>query len=214
MKHINIILVLLSAVGVKVSLTFDVVVESLAPDSRTDPATMDWGTVRVTRVARNTFTISGTFSTRRALGNETRMSLEVLAKDYTGSFHQRLFWKEQPLCEFFDTENKYFPAVRKVSNFPEKGTCPFPKMDVTVNGFKFDEKMMPSMIPIGHPEPVPEHYWFKRGLKLFSCLPFIWLSKRPLFDVSHAWVWYTFLIGHFRQDIRNRFRNTTGSNMV
>ncbi|KXJ71785.1 hypothetical protein RP20_CCG019654 [Aedes albopictus] len=65
-----------------------------------------------------------------------------------------------------------------------------------------------------HPEPVPEHYRFKRSLKLFSCLPFIWLSKKPLFDVSHAWVWFTFLIGHFRQDIRNRFRNTTGSNMV
>lgn len=40
--------------------------------------------------------------------------------------------------------------------------------------------------PSGPPEPVPKHYWFRYGLRLFSCLPFIRLSKILWFDVSHA----------------------------
>ncbi|KXJ71725.1 hypothetical protein RP20_CCG019842 [Aedes albopictus] len=40
------------------------------------------------------------------------------------------------------------------------------------------------------------------------------LSEKPHFDVSHAWAWFTIIFGHFRRYIRNRFRNTTGSDMV
>ncbi|KXJ74002.1 hypothetical protein RP20_CCG014571 [Aedes albopictus] len=69
-------------------------------------------------------------------------------------------------------------------------------------------------LPAEHPEPVLAHYRFRYGSRIISCLLFIKLLKKPLFDVSHAWVWFTFIFSQFRPNTQIRFRNTTGSDMV
>lgn len=62
--------------------------------------------------------------------------------------------------------------------------------------------------PAGHPEPVSDHYRFRYVLRIFSCLLFIRISKKPPFAMWHAWVWLTFTLGHLQRDIWNRFWNT------
>ncbi|XP_062561737.1 uncharacterized protein LOC134225570 [Armigeres subalbatus] len=130
--------------------TYEVTIESMMPDPSSDPDAVDFGTLRITRAGRNTFTISGTFSILRVMGNEARIRLEVLSKDITGpGYNQRIFRNERVFCEYLDTEDMFIPPLRKVSNFPNRGTCPFPKLDVTIKDFQLDEKMLPRMIPKG-----------------------------------------------------------------
>ena len=39
-------------------------------------------------------------------------------------------------CKFFDDEKYFVQDVRKLSNFPPKETCPWPKGKYTIDGYE------------------------------------------------------------------------------
>lgn len=51
----------------------DIELESFKPSSRSDQDLIDYGTLRITKVSKNNFTISGDFSLKKNVANEKRV---------------------------------------------------------------------------------------------------------------------------------------------
>lgn len=51
----------------------DIELESFKPSSRSDQDLIDYGTLRITKVSKNNFTISGDFSLKKSIANEKRV---------------------------------------------------------------------------------------------------------------------------------------------
>ena len=56
----------------------------------------------------------------------------------TGNKYKRLPYKIGPYkyCEYFDEEMYFIEDLRKKSDFPAKGTCPWPKKKYTINNYE------------------------------------------------------------------------------
>jgi hypothetical protein len=52
-------------------------------------------------------------------------------------------------CEFVDTEATVYPGIKKVSDFPETGTCPWPAGTYHINGYKADFSKLPPVLDSG-----------------------------------------------------------------
>ncbi|EDS33061.1 conserved hypothetical protein [Culex quinquefasciatus] len=129
---------------------YEITIESLQPDPASDPTAFNLGTIRLSRKSRNSFRISGTYYMLRNLGNDARVVLEILQRDpISKSFNRLLLRKENPMCEYMDSERMFLPHLREVSNLPPAGVCPFPKINITVDDFEFNESMFPPIIPAG-----------------------------------------------------------------
>lgn len=125
-------------------------IDSFVPDPGSDANVVDFGTIRLTKKARNHFVISGTFEIFRNIGNDAKGSIVVLRKDkLSGRYSQQIYNLRENYCKYWDTEESFLPALRTFSNLPEKGACPFPKGQFTIKDYEFTEEQFPKIIPPG-----------------------------------------------------------------
>ena len=56
----------------------------------------------------------------------------------TGDGYQRMPYKigPFPFCQYLDDDKYFIEGLRKYSNFPPKGTCPWPKMKYLITNYE------------------------------------------------------------------------------
>ncbi|KAG5673764.1 hypothetical protein PVAND_003784 [Polypedilum vanderplanki] len=127
----------------------EIKIEDLASDPKLkDNDYIDFGTLRVTKVKKNYYSISGNFEIKQNLGNEKKILLEIKSKT-TGSL---IYKREDLLCTFLQKENLIIPGLIQKSNIPTDvmtDLCPFPSGDYWIKNYTIDESKFLTA-PIGN----------------------------------------------------------------
>ncbi|CAO1318803.1 unnamed protein product [Diamesa serratosioi] len=99
-----------------------------------DTSIMDATTLRIRKVNRTERVLSGfwiadkgALEFKNDIGDEYKFVTYVFKN--TGNSNKKMTYKVGPLpfCKFFDEEKFVINDLRKASNIPAKGTCPWPK---------------------------------------------------------------------------------------
>ncbi|XP_050100880.1 uncharacterized protein LOC126581342 [Anopheles aquasalis] len=110
---------------------------------------VDYGTVRLTRKGRNTFSILGSFSVLQNIGDEAEIMWTAYKLDPFSDRRQKYGAGAGKLCQVIAGDELVYPQLLQVSDFPPKGTCPFPKGNYTIDEYVLDERSLPPFIPPG-----------------------------------------------------------------
>ncbi|XP_035783208.1 uncharacterized protein LOC118461696 [Anopheles albimanus] len=110
---------------------------------------VDYGTMRLTRKARNTFSILGSFSLLQNVGDDAEIMWAAYKLEPFNGHRQKYGAGAGKLCQVIAGDEVVYPQVQQKSNLPPKGTCPIPKGNYTINDFVLDEKSLPPFVPPG-----------------------------------------------------------------
>ncbi|KAH8387268.1 hypothetical protein KR093_006021 [Drosophila rubida] len=120
------------------------------PKINDDEKWIDWGDLRMKKVARNQFTLTGSFEVKRNLGDEQKVSMQVfMYDDSTQEKGPMVMNVEKPFCQFVNEDEDTYPYVQKASNLPEQGQCPFPKGSYTIDKYELETSFLPDDAPKG-----------------------------------------------------------------
>ncbi|XP_055645007.1 uncharacterized protein LOC129780600 [Toxorhynchites rutilus septentrionalis] len=139
------ILLTLSAPGMIRS--YEVTLNSFAPYADSDRGLIDYGTLRMNKKTRSSFMISGNFTVLQNVGREYLTSFELV--QVIGDQSRPIVRAEQNFCQFYSTDYDMLLALRSVSNWPPKDSCPFPKGEYYINGYEATTKQMPPILAPG-----------------------------------------------------------------
>lgn len=92
--------------------------------------------------------LSGNFTIHKNLDNDVIVKAIISRKQISGKY-AKVMASATPLCEQIQNDDKYYPILAKVSNFPMPAPCPYPKGEYFINNFKVDEEFLPSLLPLG-----------------------------------------------------------------
>ncbi|CAO1302605.1 unnamed protein product [Diamesa hyperborea] len=69
----------------------------------------------------------------------------------TGDAYKRMPYKigPNPFCQYFDNDKYFVEALRKKTNFPPKGTCPWPKNVYTFDKYEVNLNTIPPVAASG-----------------------------------------------------------------
>lgn len=95
-------------------------------NKNTDLDIVNPGTVRIARVSRTEFGISGDFYLFKNINNKGMVDL-IINRVAVGNNPIQIQRKQGKLCDFVSSDDTFYPALLKSSNFPEP-QCPFPKV--------------------------------------------------------------------------------------
>lgn len=107
---------------------------------------IDMGTLRVKKISRNTFGLSGTVLVHKNLGDDVKAEIIVLRGPNKDRFYTS---KSESICKFTSEEKKVYPDLVEASNLPAPGTCPIPKNNYTVNNYIVRKEHLPKIVPPG-----------------------------------------------------------------
>ncbi|XP_058817800.1 uncharacterized protein LOC131681106 [Topomyia yanbarensis] len=119
----------------------EITLDSFTPFKSVGQPLADYGTVRLSKKGRNSYDVSGNFTLLRNVGRQFRTSFEF--GRLSGDSVLLLVKMEREFCEFYTLDARTLEALRNVSNFPPKGTCPFPKGRYHIEGFGVNEHHFP-----------------------------------------------------------------------
>ncbi|ETN57898.1 hypothetical protein AND_010526 [Anopheles darlingi] len=122
---------------------------------------IDYGTVRMTRKGRNTFSILGSFTLFINVGDEAQIMWEAYKLDRSGNKNKYGSGSGR-LCKVLAGDEFVYPSLLEKSNFPPRDTCPFPKGNYTIYDYVLDDKSLPPFVPAG--EWLMEMKMFRDGL--------------------------------------------------
>ncbi|CAO1407339.1 unnamed protein product [Diamesa hyperborea] len=102
----------------------------------------DFSNLRVRRVNRTSFLMVGNLTFFEDVGNEHQIESKILKK--SGNQYQLTPYrlKKENYCDFVRDHASY-KDLRKVSNIPEEGVCPWPKGTYEVYGFNVNVDYIP-----------------------------------------------------------------------
>ncbi|XP_055644757.1 uncharacterized protein LOC129780469 [Toxorhynchites rutilus septentrionalis] len=130
--------------GVRAAM-YEIAINSFEPNSKTDPAFMDYGTLRVAKKSRNLFVIAGEFEFFTNMDDSTKIVYEI----FYGDNSKPLLSGETGFCESLNHDTKVMRRLRELSNLPGTGVCPFPKGKYNINKYELDDSQLPLAIPAG-----------------------------------------------------------------
>lgn len=107
---------------------------------------IDMGTLRIKKISRNTFGLSGTLLINKNLGDDVKAEVLVLHGPKKGRFYGS---QKESICKFIAEEKKVYPDLVEASNLPEPGTCPIPKNNYTINNYVVKKENLPKLVPAG-----------------------------------------------------------------
>ncbi|KAI8035439.1 uncharacterized protein LOC128260668 [Drosophila gunungcola] len=111
---------------------------------------VDWGTLRMKKIGRNQFAVSGDFEFKLNMGDEQKITLRVFVYDSKASRKGPLVMNvNKPFCKFIKEDEDTYPHIQKVSNLPEQGKCPFPKGKYTIDKYEMETNFLPDNAPKG-----------------------------------------------------------------
>ncbi|KAH8396320.1 hypothetical protein KR222_008139 [Zaprionus bogoriensis] len=111
---------------------------------------MDWGDLRMKKVSKNKFVVTGSFENKRNFGNEQRLSMQVFAYDELAKEKGPLVLNvNKPFCQFVNEDEDTYPYLLKVSDLPPQDECPFPKGKYTINKYELETTFLPDDAPKG-----------------------------------------------------------------
>ncbi|KXJ69246.1 hypothetical protein RP20_CCG028117 [Aedes albopictus] len=136
----------------------EVIVSNYRLDPQTDPGFFNPGTLRVTRKSRKLLVISGWWEILQNAGEDVRSINSVLHKNVLTGRYEKVWSQNVTACELLNKNRSVLPKIRKVSNFPPAGTCPFPKGRYTIDNYKFE-------LPEAFPLPPGDYIIVERMIK-------------------------------------------------
>lgn len=104
------------------------------------------GTLRINKISRNTFGLSGTVLIHKNLGDDVKAEVLVLHGPKKGRVYAS---QKESICKFTAEEKKVYPDLVAASNLPEPGTCPIPKNNYTVNNYVVRKEHLPKLVAPG-----------------------------------------------------------------
>lgn len=107
---------------------------------------IDMGTLRINKISRNTFGLSGTVLFHKNLGDDVKAEIIVLHGPNKGHVYAS---PKESICKFTAEEKKVYPDLVEASNLPQPGTCPIPKNNYTVNNYIVRKEHLPKIVPAG-----------------------------------------------------------------
>lgn len=126
--------------------------ESFTPSANTDPNLIDYGTVRVKKINRNQFALTGNFELKKNIGNEKQVRLDGVKLIFTFVIFDSqivfeiflpsgdlLIRNKQPMCDFTKKDTLVWPDLIDASNLPKNRPCPFPKGNYTIDNFVIND---------------------------------------------------------------------------
>lgn len=112
-----------------------------------DSEYIDKGTLRIKKISRNTFGLSGTVFVHKNLGDDVKAEIIILHGPNKG----RVFASQkESICKFTAEEKNVYPDLVEASNLPEPGTCPIPKNNYTVNNYIIRKEHLPKLVAPGN----------------------------------------------------------------
>ncbi|CAO1391757.1 unnamed protein product [Diamesa hyperborea] len=181
---------------------FEATMSSINMMISNDTSFMNSNGLKIKRVNRN-HVLTGSLEFFVDVSNDYQMVTYFLKK--SGDGYNRLPYKIGPylFCKYFD-EDKYFAdELRRKSNFPPKGTCPWPKQKYTFYNYETSLVLQRSISPyllekwdhkLKDIDPFTFAYknyvkWEKLGGKELK-LPGFYLTNRQMFWVALAHHFY------------------------
>ncbi|KAH8407374.1 hypothetical protein KR215_005018 [Drosophila sulfurigaster] len=120
------------------------------PKINDDEKWVDWGDLRMKKVSKNKFTLTGTFEFKRNMGDEQKLSMQVfMYDDSTQEKGAMVMNVEKPFCQFVNEDEDTYPYLQKSSDLPEQGGCPFPKGTYTIDKYELETTFLPDDAPKG-----------------------------------------------------------------
>ncbi|KAL7743817.1 hypothetical protein ACLKA6_000224 [Drosophila palustris] len=120
------------------------------PKFEDDTKWIDWGDLRMKKVSRNKFTLTGSFDVNMNMGDEQRLSLQVFNYDDNTNEKGALVMNvNKPFCQFVNEDEDTYPYMQKASDLPDQGNCPFPKGHYTINSYELETTFLPDNAPKG-----------------------------------------------------------------
>ncbi|XP_017066842.1 uncharacterized protein LOC108104980 [Drosophila eugracilis] len=111
---------------------------------------VDWGSLGMKKVSRNQFVVNGDFEFKLNMGDEQKIVLAVYVYDpNTNQKGNMVMAMKKPFCEFIKEDKDTYPNVKKVSNLPDQGECPFPKGKYTIDKYEMQTNFLPDNAPKG-----------------------------------------------------------------
>ncbi|ALC49794.1 CheA7a [Drosophila busckii] len=113
-----------------------------------DAKWVDWGSLRVKKVGRNKFALTGEFEMKLNLGDEQKLSLQVFTYDAANKKKGPMVMNvNKPFCQFISEDEDTYPHLQAASNLPEKGECPFPKGEYSIDNYELETTFLPDDAP-------------------------------------------------------------------
>ncbi|XP_053690739.1 uncharacterized protein LOC128739285 [Sabethes cyaneus] len=113
---------------------YEVTIDSFEPVSNYDKTAILLGTIRLTRMSRNNFVVTGDVEYLKNFGNEytVRNSLDRL-----------IYAKSEPFCDLFNSPYVFMKRFREASGVPPGNYCPLPKNRYVVDNFRIQDTDLP-----------------------------------------------------------------------
>ncbi|KAH8300981.1 hypothetical protein KR044_007702 [Drosophila immigrans] len=126
------------------------------PKINDDEKWIDWGDLRMKKVSKNKFTLTGSFEFKRNMGDEEKasssknLSMQVFMYDDTTQEKGPMVMNVQkPFCQFVNEDEDTYPYLQKASDLPEQGQCPYPKGSYTIDKYELETTFLPDDAPKG-----------------------------------------------------------------
>ncbi|XP_017001429.2 uncharacterized protein CheA7a [Drosophila takahashii] len=109
-----------------------------------------WGTLRMKKVSRNKFVVSGDFEFKLNMADQQKIALMVFTYDQNTKKRGAMVLNvNKPFCQFIKEDEDTYPQILKVSNLPEQGKCPFPKGKYQIDNYELETNFLPDNAPKG-----------------------------------------------------------------
>ncbi|XP_016946327.1 uncharacterized protein LOC108021998 [Drosophila biarmipes] len=111
---------------------------------------VEWETLRMKKVSRNKFVVSGDFEFKLNMGDQQKIALMVFTYDSNARKRGPMVLNvNKPFCQFINEDEDTYPQIQKVSNLPEQGKCPFPKGKYQIDNYEMETNFLPDNAPKG-----------------------------------------------------------------
>lgn len=110
----------------KCKRNFDIEITKLEFNKNTDLNIINPGSVRIARLTRTEFGVSGDIYLFKSINNKGLVDM-IINRVAVGNNPIQVHRKQGKLCDFIQTDDQFYPKLVKSSNFPEP-QCPFPKV--------------------------------------------------------------------------------------
>ncbi|XP_058117683.1 uncharacterized protein LOC131289037 [Anopheles ziemanni] len=138
--------VLLYCVAVD-GMMYEVILNSFEAMPREREDFVDYGTIRLTRKQKNTFSIAGSFTVFQNAGTEMQAHWTIYKIDFMGAKH-KFVDGHGSLCQIIAKDATIYPSLLESSNLPPQDSCPFPKGNYTIYNYIADEEKFPPALPL------------------------------------------------------------------
>ncbi|XP_058465343.1 uncharacterized protein LOC131438946 [Malaya genurostris] len=123
------------------ALRYEIIIDRFEPFPNTDSSLLSFGTLRLSRKARNVFVVTGAFELFKNVDNDYKISTELFFAQSTSP----LFSSTSGACDTMSSDNELLNRLRNVSNLPPPGTCPIKKGVYQIDDYVLDENQLPVM---------------------------------------------------------------------